>query len=206
MLGVPSMEGLARFLVPFVRAMRDNSVLLYCKENAMRQPQPSDLSKESFEILKINLERVNSAIEGEYAENDRRLNWFLLFQAFLFQGYATALQAITGAQTITAEVHHAHTLLAILVAVGVLTTAVTLVATRAGIRATEWLKNERETVLEGNAANLGLMSVGFPVSGRLHHLGLLPTRWAPWVILAGWCFVWINGWSKGVFALLVGAV
>lgn len=167
----------------------------------MRKPQKGDPGKNSYEILKLNLERMNSAVEGEYAENDRRLNWFLLFQAFLFQGYATALQAITGAANPSAEVQHARTILAILIAIGVLTTGLTIIATQAGIRAIEWLKNQRETVLEVNASSLGLMKVGFPVTGRLHHLGLLPTRWAPWVILLGWCFVWIHGFGKGIFAI-----
>ena len=30
-----------------------------------------------YELLKLNLERIDAAVNGEYEENDRRLNWFL---------------------------------------------------------------------------------------------------------------------------------
>lgn len=97
----------------------------------MRLPHPDDPSNGSYEILKLNLERIAGAVEGEYAENDRRLNWFLLFQAFLFQGYATALQAVTGAsETVPNEAAHARLLLAILIIIGVLTCTLTITGAR----------------------------------------------------------------------------
>lgn len=168
----------------------------------MRPAHHNDPGNGSYEILKLNLERIAGALEGEYAENDRRLNWFLLFQAFLFQGYATALQAITGASgTVSLEVAHARALLAILIVIGVLTCTLTIMATRAGIRAIEWLKSKRENVCEIEAAGLGIENVGFPVSGRLHHLGLLPTKWAPLAILAAWAGLTIHAVHVDLFRI-----
>ena len=165
----------------------------------MRAPHANDPSTGSYEILKLNLERIAGAVEGEYSENDRRLNWFLLFQAFLFQGYATALQAITSATATGAvEVSHARLLLGIIMIIGVLTSTLTVIATRAGIHAIEWLKNMRESVCENEAVDLGIQNVGFPVNSHLHHLGLLPTKWAPPVILMAWAALSVHALNVGL--------
>lgn len=168
----------------------------------MRQGHPDDPSKDSYEVLKLNLDRIGAAVEGEYAENDRRLNWFLLFQAFLFQAYATFLQSITGASSHEAEIQHARAVLVIVVLVGLATSALTVLATRAGIRAIEWLKRERETVMEDDAQTLGIKNVGFPVTGHLHRLGLLPTRVGPWIPMVAWLWILVSSLSNHVFRLM----
>lgn len=172
------------------------------RNRTMLPPQESDPGSGSYEILRLNLERISAAVEGEYTENDRRLNWFLLFQAFLFQGYATALQAITGASNhASPEVAHARALLVVIIAIGTLTTVLTIRSTRAGVQAIEILKTERETVTEKVAEQLGILKVGFPVTDKLHHLGLLPTRWAPPTILSAWACVIIHAVYVNLLAI-----
>jgi hypothetical protein len=149
-----------------------------------------DSESRSFQILQLNLARIDAAVDGEYEENDRRLNWFLLFQAFLFQGYATALQAITGAQDHDSEVKHAAVLMMIIIAIGFITSWLTLVATRAGIIATERLKRLREEKFAKLADTLKITTAGwFNLCDPLHHKGLLPTKWGPMIILIAWILV-----------------
>lgn len=54
------------------------------------------------------------------------------------------------------------------------------------------MKNERETISEVDADALGINKVGFPVGESLHHLGLLPTKWAPPAIFTAWVCVIIH--------------
>jgi hypothetical protein len=144
------------------------------------------------ELLKLNLERIDAAVENEYAENDRRLNWFLLFQAFLFQGYATALQAITGANAgHERQVGHAVVLMVIIIAVGLITSGVTHVSTQAGIDAVVQLKGAREGYRNEVEAQQIFTGGWFPQHDpqRLHDKGLMPTRWGPRVIIVAWIAV-----------------
>ncbi|MER2511206.1 MAG: hypothetical protein ABTQ25_02085 [Nitrosomonas ureae] len=154
------------------------------------------------ELLLLNLEKIEAAIDGEYAENDRRLNWFLLFQAFLFQGYATALQAITGASNgDKSHLAHALVLMMIIVAVGLITSCVTHISTQAGITAVEKLKNVREQY-RNDAEALRISTDGwFPKSDpqRLHDKGLMPTRWGPRIIIAAWIAVALHSALTFVF-------
>ncbi|WP_143133237.1 hypothetical protein [Pseudoduganella namucuonensis] len=145
------------------------------------------------ELLLLNLERIDAAVDGEYAENDRRLNWFLLFQAFLFQGYATALQAIIGGgDKDEGQLAHAMLLMVVILAVGLITSCMTHVSTQAGILATEMLKQLREDKFRRDAEALNILTDGwFSKSDpqRLHDKGLLPTRWGPRLIFIAWIVV-----------------
>lgn len=145
------------------------------------------------ELFLLNLERIDAAVDGEYAENDRRLNWFLLFQAFLFQGYATALQAITGASSgHERQLAHAMVLMVVIIAVGLITSGITHVSTQAGIHATEKLKQLREDRYRQDAESWNVSTDGwFSKSDplRLHDKGLLPTRWGPRIIFMAWIAV-----------------
>jgi len=160
----------------------------------MTDPNEIDESSPSKppELLLLNLERIDAAVEGEYAENDRRLNWFLLFQAFLFQGYATALQSITGAGNgHERQLTHAMVLMVIIIAIGLITSYVTHVSTQAGIDATEKLKQVREQY-RSDAEALKISTDGwFPKSDpqHLHDKGLMPTRWGPRIIIVAWIAV-----------------
>ncbi|WP_152606713.1 hypothetical protein [Aquabacterium sp. NJ1] len=139
------------------------------------------------DLLLLNLQRVDAAVDGEYSENDRRLNWFLLFQAFLFQGYATSLQAITGANPEHKNlIPHAQALLITIIAVGLITGLLTHLSTQAGISAIEELKQEREK-LRVEAEFWRISTAGwYPKSDPRHDQGLLPTRWGPRISFVAW--------------------
>lgn len=154
--------------------------------------EDKSLSSKPPELLLLNLEKIEVAVDGEYTENDRRLNWFLLFQAFLFQGYATALQAITSAGNGHERLlEHAKTLMIVIIFVGLLTSFVTHVSTQAGIDAVEKLKQVREQY-RNDAEAFKISTDGwFPKSDpqRLHDKGLMPTRWGPKIIFTAWIVV-----------------
>lgn len=142
------------------------------------------------ELLLLNLKTVADAVESEYLENDRRLNWFLLFQAFLFQGYATALQAITGAnQGHASLLRHATLLMVCIIVVGLITSVLTLISTKAGIEAIEKLKLTREHYRKAAEAYDIATDGWFPKSDPLHGKGLLPTKWGPPALLIAWILV-----------------
>ena len=143
-----------------------------------------------YELLKLNLERIDAAVNGEYEENDRRLNWFLLFQAFLFQGYATALQTLKEDNLSNFALHQSYLLIAVILLVGLVTSVFTLISTKAGIIATNLLKEDREKAYKELTSKYKITTAGwFSLNNPLHHKGLLPTKCGPMVIVVAWLLV-----------------
>ncbi len=150
----------------------------------------NDDDPNEYELLKLNLERIDAAVDGEYVENDRRLNWFLLFQAFLFQGYATALQTLKEDNLAAFAIHQSYLLIGVILLVGLVTSVLTLISTTAGITATNQLKAERKTEYADLARKYKVTTAGwFSLDNPLHHKGLLPTKYGPIVIVVAWLLV-----------------
>ena len=149
------------------------------------------IDDQTLEILLERLRRAATAVEYEYAENDRRLTWFLVFQAFLFQAYATALQTLGSAAdsaspTLKALFSHTHYFVWVICMVGIVTSGVTVVGTFAGMHAAAELKRTREQQIEAEASQFGIEKMGFGVDTCRHWLGLLPTLVFPSLLLICW--------------------
>jgi|GEM_PF-3998951 len=158
---------------------------------------------DSMELEKLmeRLRRASTAVEYEYAENDRRLTWFLVFQAFLFQAYATALQALATANGAKADVEYVRLFVWLVCAVGMATAAFTGLSTGAGIVAILSLKRTREERVEAEAEAAGFERMGFGVKNTLHWLGLLPTIIFPWLLLLAWWWLLARALRSGVALL-----
>ena len=155
-----------------------------------------------LEKLMERLRRAATAVEYEYAENDRRLTWFLVFQAFLFQAYATALQALATANPAQVnDIAYVRLFVWLVCIVGVVTAGFTGVSTGAGIAAILTLKRTREEKVEKEAQPLGFEPMGFGVKNALHWLGLLPTVAFPWMLLSAWWWLVVRALRSGTAVL-----
>lgn len=152
----------------------------------------------NFDTLMERLRRSATAVENEYAENDRRLTWFLIFQAFLFQAYATALQALTSSVVgDNNDVSYVRDYIWVICAVGAVTAALTALSTSAGVYAIHKFKITREAV-EKEAQDIGVEPIGFRTNTPLHWLGLLPTLTFPWMLFIVWCFLTVRAFTSCV--------
>lgn len=141
-----------------------------------------------FDKLTERLRRADAAVESEYDENDRRLNWTLVFHAFLFQAYATCLQILDNDITQTPPIVNnlfIWAIIAIICSVGFFTAIITWTATNAAIQAICIEKDKREKI-EKEAEEYGFESHGFPTWEKLHRDGLLPARFFPGILCLAW--------------------
>lgn len=142
-----------------------------------------------FEMLTERLRRADAAVESEYEENNRRLNWTLIFHAFLIQAYATCLQILDNDQNTNGTDNlFAWSIIFVICTIGTLTAFITVKATGAAIDAICIEKNTREKV-EIEAVEYGFESHGFPIKEKLHRLGLLPTKYFPVILLSAWVII-----------------
>lgn len=141
-----------------------------------------------FDKLTERLRRADAAVESEYEENDRRLNWTLIFHAFLFQAYATCLQILDSDENKNSSIidnSFVWAIIFIICSVGFFTSIITWTATKAAIQAICIEKDKREKI-EKEAEEYGFESHGFPTREKLHHDGLLPARFFPGILFLAW--------------------
>lgn len=135
----------------------------------------------------LRLQRAYTAVENEYEENDRRLNWSLIFHAFLFQAYVICLQTLSN-NSDNSGISSSQILLMLFVIciVGTLTALITLISTRSAIKALESAKEIRQKISQEALKKYGIEIFGYSVTDKLHNKGLLPTRAFPWILLVAW--------------------
>lgn len=149
---------------------------------------------QEFEKLIERMKRASTAVEYEYQENDRRLTWFLVFQAFLFQAYATVLQSISqipSGNIVISEYNHFF--LWVICVVGILTAFFTSVSIITGVIAAIQTK-EIEAKVESEAEEKHHFEpFGFWVHKRfMHWIGLLPTLTFPVLLFIAWLLLFVR--------------